>query len=77
MTVPKYVEDKMRRAHHHFRKGNALMADVNEWFDAHGFDAYELRDGGGNSLEEIEYGTDNAVDNFLKMLETMDGGEDK
>ena len=76
MIVPKYIEDKMRRAHRHFQAGSALMDDVNEWLEVHGFDELELRNGDGMSLEEIEYGTEGAVDHFLEKLKNMDGGLD-
>lgn len=74
MKVPKCIENKMRRAHRHFQAGSALMDDVNEWFEAHGFDALELRNGDGMSLEEIEYGAEGAVDHFLEKLKEMNGG---
>lgn len=77
MIVPKYIEDKMRRAHRHFQAGIALMFDVNEWFDTRGYDVNELRDGDGNSMEEIEYGAENAVDNFLEKLKNLDRGQEK
>lgn len=74
MKVPKYIENKMRRAHRHFQAGSALMDDVNEWLEAHGFDILELRNGDGMSLEEIEYGSEGAVDHFLEKLKKMNGG---
>lgn len=74
MTVPKYIENKMRQALRHFQAGSALMDDVNLWFETKGYNMLALRDGDGRSLEEIEYGTENAVDNFLEKLAEMDGG---
>lgn len=66
MPIPKYIENKMRQALRHFQAGSDLMAEVNEWFEGRGYDMQQLRDGDGRSLEEIEYGTENAVDNFLE-----------
>lgn len=73
--VPKYIEDKMRRALRHFQAGSDLMCDVNEWLEARGFDMEKLRDGDGMSLEEIEYGSEDAVDHFLEKLKILDGGK--
>ena len=76
MTVPKYIENKMRRALRHYQTANYLMDDVNLWFESKGYDMLALRDGDGQSLEEIEYGTENAVDEFLEKLAEMDGGKE-
>lgn len=73
MTVPKYIEDKMRRALRHYQAANALMESVNEWLECRGYSMEKLRDGDGRSLEEIEYGTPNAVENFLDKLTEMEG----
>ena len=76
MTVPKYIENKMRRALRHYQTANYLMDEVNAWLESHGYVMETLRDGDGRSLEEIEYGTENAVDNFLEKLAEMDGGKE-
>lgn len=48
------------------------MATVNVWFEDRGYVMEDLRDGDGRSLEEIEYGTEGAVDRFLEKLDEME-----
>ena len=72
MSIPKYIERKMRKANRLFREASDLMDTVNEWFDSHGYVMEDLRDGDGRSLEEIEYGTEGVVDRFLEKLDEME-----
>ena len=62
----------MRKANRLFREAADLMATVNVWFEDRGYVMEDLRDGDGRSLEEIEYGTEGAVDRFLEKLDEME-----
>jgi len=56
--VPKRIRAKMHRAALLYARANALMAEIEDWFFEHGALKDYMRDGGGNGLEEIEYGHD-------------------
>ena len=62
MKVPKYIVDMLYQCLNYNRKAADLMTNVEGWMAAHGLDAEAFRDGGGYSLEEIEYGNDVIVE---------------
>lgn len=74
MKIPEYIKRKMHSAAKNFQQGAALMADVDKWFDAHGFPAEVIRSGDGTSLEEIEYGND-VTEVFCARIEAAQAGE--
>lgn len=58
MKVPKYIREKMHRIAKLTAAAVEEMESVEAWLENQGFDIESLRDGGGCSLEELEYGFD-------------------
>ena len=60
MKIPGYIRYKMHRVAKLHAEATEEMEHVEAWLEAKGFDTSErgLRDGGGCSLEELEYGLD-------------------
>lgn len=61
MKVPKHIKEKMHRVARLNSLADYEMRKVECWLEKRGFDVTSdggLRDGGGCSLEELEYGND-------------------
>lgn len=70
MRVPKYIQDKMHRVVALQRQSNALMWEIEEWLRRNGIDPYDVRDGRGDSLEELEYGNDVVFELIMRLERT-------
>ena len=68
MKVPNYIRKKMHRCVSLQNQAAAEMRAVEDWLEKNGFDIDALRDGGGCSLEELEYGND-ITDEFCDRIE--------
>ena len=71
MKIPKHIRDKMHKLANLHYKAAELGMEIDSWFIAHGFDIEELRDGSGDSLEELDYGND-VTDAFCERVENGD-----
>lgn len=69
VKVPKYIREKMHRVARLAELQDHEMKGIEEWLESKGFDVDALRDGGGRSLEELEYGND-ITDSFCERLES-------
>lgn len=67
MRVPIYIREKMYRVVSLQRKSNALMYEIEEWLRSKGIDPDNLRDGRGDSLEELEYGNDVVFELVMRL----------
>lgn len=78
--VPMYIKNKMKYVTELSRKMDRAMGDVESWLYLNGLDPdCELRDGGGCSLEELEYGndvTDALCERIESLLEGKNGTEE-
>lgn len=68
MKIPKHIQDKMHRVAKLHKQANAIMAEIDEWFEKRGYDDSFIRNGNGISLEGLEYGED-ITDEFVKAAE--------
>ncbi len=69
MKVPKYIVEMLELCLKYNRKAGDLMQNIEGWMTAHGLDVEAFRDGGGHSLEEIEYGND-VIDELVDWMNT-------
>lgn len=76
MKVPQYIRRKMHRLAALSHQAAKLSREIDKWFEERGFDAEDLRKGDGNSLEELEYGTD-VTDSFCETIESMSCKENR
>lgn len=67
-VIPKYIRNKMHRIAKLHAEAAKDMRTVEAWLEANGYDVDTLRDGGGYSLEELDYGND-VTDTFCARLE--------
>lgn len=58
MRIPKYIKNKMHRIAELQAQSTALMRQVEEYLSQNGYDIETIRDGSGDSLEELDYGND-------------------
>lgn len=58
MKIPKYIRNKMHRIAELQSQSSALMKEVEEYLEKNGYDIETIRDGSGDSLEELDYGND-------------------
>lgn len=70
MKIPNYIKKKMRDVVKHSRASEEAMKDVESWLEFNGIDPELIRDGGGCSLEELEYGND-IVDILCERIENL------
>lgn len=70
MRIPKYIQDKMHLVVDYNCKATMAMREVEDWLEKHGIDPDDIRDGGGCSLDELEFGND-IVDELVERLESM------
>ena len=72
MKVPKYIRNAMHKVARHSQLADIHMREVECWLEMRGVDLSTdgLRDGGGCSLEELEYGLDIA-DDLCERIESM------
>lgn len=70
MKVPNYIKNKMHKVAQIHARAIEEMNQVEDWLENHGFDTSDLslRDGGGCSLEELEYGND-ITDELCERIE--------
>ena len=75
MKIPKYIENKMRRALELYQKANFIMCEIEDYL-AENCKVENIdnilspwRSGNGISLEELEYGND-IIDEFVKWAES-------
>lgn len=58
MKIPKYIKNKMHRIAELQAQSAVLMGQVEEYLSQNGYDIEAIRDGSGDSLEELDYGND-------------------
>lgn len=68
IKIPKYIKVKMHKIAILQTQASVLMKEVEEYLEKNGYNIEAIRDGSGDSLEELDYGND-VTDALCQRLE--------
>lgn len=68
MKIPKYIKAKMHRVATLQTQASISMKEIGDYLTQNGYDIETIRDGSGDSLEELDYGND-VTDELCERLE--------
>ena len=68
MKIPKYIKTKMHKVASLHAEAFGIMREIEEYLINHGISIDAIRDGRGDSLEELEYGND-ITDELCERIE--------
>jgi hypothetical protein len=69
MKISKEIQAKIRRIAKLTKEYGVLVGEVETYLENKGINVEELRDGRGDSLDELEYGNEDIAEALIKRIE--------